>query len=248
MNLVGRTHGNFVYRRRISQLARRIANLLPLKAKVLDVGCGDGALSTEILKARPDISLTGIDVLVRRETLIPVKKFDGSRIPYPDGSFDAVILVDVLHHTMDPTILLREASRVAQKAIIIKDHTRNGFLAKPRLRLMDWVGNAPHGVVLPYNYWSREQWHTEFKNLRLDVTSWFERLELYPRWADWIFGSSLHFVACLASAGAHSSSTQDRSIADRSSPPPDQLQIISPTSAKSGMNHVAFAMRTIFKD
>jgi SAM-dependent methyltransferase len=208
MNLLGRTHGNFVYPRRISQLTQRIAQLLPLNAKVLDVGCGDGALSSEILNQRPDISLAGIDVFVRPETLIPVKKFDGSRIPYPDGSFDVVIFVDVLHHTMDPTILLREASRVAQKAVVIKDHTRNGLLAGPRLRLMDWVGNAPHGVVLPYNYWSRERWHTEFRNLGLDVTSWFERLELYPRWADWIFGSSLHFVACLASTRTHSFSTR----------------------------------------
>ena len=35
---------------------------------------------------------------------------------------------------------------------------QTGFLAGPTLRFMDWIGNARHGVALPYNYWSAQEW------------------------------------------------------------------------------------------
>ena len=197
MNVLDRLHGGYVYQRRISQLSHEIAQLLPSHASVLDVGCGDGLLGSEIGRLRPDLHLEGIDILVRGKTFMPVKEFDGKTIPLPDNSTDVVMFVDVLHHTEDPTVLLREAKRVARQAIVIKDHTRNGPLADTRLRLMDWVGNARHGVVLPYNYWPRNRWHTELMNLALIEDKWNEALHLYPWWANWIFGSSLHFIARL---------------------------------------------------
>ena len=41
---------------------------------------------------------------------------------------------------------------MAKHGLVIKDHTVTGLLARPTLRLMDVVGNAPHGVALTYNY------------------------------------------------------------------------------------------------
>jgi SAM-dependent methyltransferase len=195
MSILDKTHGSFVYPRRISQLAQKLADLLPGNAEVLDVGCGDGLLSSEIAKLRAGLRIAGIDVLVREKTFIRVSKFNGTTIPYPDASFDAVMLVDVLHHTIDPTVLLRESRRVARQAIVIKDHTCNGLLAAPRLRFMDWVGNARHGVVLPYNYWCKERWRTELVRLKLETECWLDDLTLYPWWANWIFGTSLQFIA-----------------------------------------------------
>ena len=197
MSLLDRLHGEFVYNRRISQLSRELAELLPPHAHVLDVGCGDGLLGSNIARLRPDVHLKGIDVLVRSTTHMPVTSFDGKTIPFPDGSVDVVMFVDVLHHTQDPIVLLREGKRVARKAVVIKDHTCNGLLADTRLRAMDWVGNARHGVVLPYNYWPRKRWHTELRSLDLLEERWNEKLHLYPWWANWFFGSSLHFVARL---------------------------------------------------
>lgn len=63
---------------------------------------------------------------------------DGTNVPYPDASFDAVLFVDVLHHTADPHHLLKEATRVG-KMILIKDHFRESFSADIRLRFMDLV-------------------------------------------------------------------------------------------------------------
>jgi hypothetical protein len=72
------------------------------------------------------------------------------------------MFVDVLHHTQDPMVLLREAVQVARKAIVIKDHTLNGFMAGLTLRLLDWVGNARHGVALPYTYRPQQRWWEAF--------------------------------------------------------------------------------------
>jgi SAM-dependent methyltransferase len=162
---------------------------------VLDVGCGDGALAALLRERRPDIRVEGVDVLVREHTAIPVRRFDGIRIPYDDKSVDVVLMVDVLHHTDDPTVLLRESTRVARFGVLIKDHVLAGFGARLTLRGMDWVGNARHGVRLPYTYWSRAEWDDSFDQLGLIVRSWHSALHLYPAPASWLFDRSLHFIA-----------------------------------------------------
>lgn len=192
--VIGSAHEKFVHSRRVRVLAERLAALIPHGARVLDVGCGDGTADRLILDRRPDLSIEGIEVLVRDATKVPVRPFDGTSIPYPDASFDLVMFVDVLHHTDDPMILLREAARVG-RMILIKDHFREGLLARPTLRLMDWVGNAHHGVALPYNYWSRPQWTTAFDRLGLKIGAINETLGLYPAPASWVFERGLHFIA-----------------------------------------------------
>ena len=153
MSLLDTIHGGYVFKRRVRVLSRHLSELLPHNASVLDVGCGDGLIAQQIMEKRGDLTVKGIDVMVRPQTHIPVEKFDGRKIPHADASFDAVMFVDVLHHTDDPFVLLQEARRVSRQAVVIKDHIRQGFLAGQTLRFMDWVGNARHGVVLPYNYW-----------------------------------------------------------------------------------------------
>ena len=192
-------HGRHVHTRRVRVLAQHFATLLPDSARVLDIGCGDGLIDQLILERSPTLRIEGIDVLVRPDARIPVKPFDGAAIPHPDASFDATMFVDVLHHTDDPMILLREALRVTvpEGAILIKDHTMNGVLAGATLRFIDRVGNARHGVVLPYNYWTKRRWLDAFDALGLRLETWISRVGLYPFPANMIFGRSLHFVAKL---------------------------------------------------
>jgi hypothetical protein len=75
------------------------------------------------------------------------------------------VFIDVLHHTNDPVLLLREAARVARNTIVIKDHTLDGFAAGPTLRFMDRIGNRRYNVALPYNYWPKQQWLSAFEAL-----------------------------------------------------------------------------------
>jgi len=197
MAILDRLHGDLVHTRRVRVLSRQLSKLVPQNATLLDVGCGDGLLAKLMGQLRPDISIEGIDVLVRTGTHIPVHAFDGQRIDFPDRSFDAVMFVDVLHHTDDPQVLIREAMRVARQCIIIKDHTQNGILAGKTLAFMDWVSNARHGVALPYNYWPRRRWDDVFQQRGLKVEQWVDRLGLYPWWGRWVFERKLHFIARL---------------------------------------------------
>ncbi|MDQ6886425.1 MAG: class I SAM-dependent methyltransferase [Gemmatimonadota bacterium] len=200
MNWLDRVHGGLVAPRRVRVLRDQIAAILPPGARVLDVGCGDGELAAAVASVRPDIDIRGIDVLVRRETRIPVAPFDGRNIPEPDSSLDVVLLLDVLHHAEDAPALLREAARVA-RAVIVKDHLREGWLAERTLRLMDWVGNARHGVRLSYSYWSEAEWEREFASTGLHVDWRRTALGLYPLPASWLFERGLHFMARLRPVG-----------------------------------------------
>jgi len=202
MGLTTSLHDGYVHQRRVRRLGELLTGLLPPGASVLDVGCGDGLLSRSIQDRRPDVRVHGLDVLVRETRHIPVQHFDGQTIPEGNEAVDVVLMVDVLHHTDDPIILLREAARVAARGVLIKDHTRDGFLAGPTLRFMDYVGNAHHNVVLPYNYWPKRRWLSAFDDLGLTVASWDDDLRLYPWPAEWVFGRSLHFIALLEPARA----------------------------------------------
>ena len=194
---VGVVHEKLISGRRVEVLTNWFAQLLPPGSRILDVGCGDGLLSAILQTKRADLSIRGIDVLPRTHSHIPVDLFDGTRIPFPDASFNVVLFSDVLHHTADPTILLREARRVALRHVLLKDHYRKGIAAQARLRLMDWVGNARFGVALPFNYWSVDQWHTAWRDVGLRPRQLVTRLGLYPPPADWVFGARLHFIALL---------------------------------------------------
>ncbi len=198
MQLINEIHERAVHSRRVDALTKHLQSLLPTSGTVLDVGCGDGWLASLLANRLPATKFSGIDVLVRDDTHVPVAHFDGIKIPYPDNHFDAVMLVDVLHHTDNPTVLLREAVRVARQHVVLKDHTRDGFAARATLRMMDWVGNAHHGVALPYNYLSLAEWLLLFEEVGLSVEQFNNKPRLYGAPADWLFGRSLHFIAQLS--------------------------------------------------
>jgi SAM-dependent methyltransferase len=189
-----------VFARRIEVLAAHFADLLPRDAAVLDVGAGDGLLAKRLMERRPDVRIQGVDVLVRPETFIPVREFDGTTLPLADRSVDAVMLVDVVHHAADQAALMREVARVARGVVVIKDHFVRGVLAQPTLRFMDWVGNARYGVSLPYAYWTPAQWDAAFRDARLRVLQQREQLGLYPWPASLVFERGLHFIAVLEHA------------------------------------------------
>lgn len=200
MTALGKVHGALVFSRRVEVLARELAAEIPHGSRVLDVGCGSGDIAAAIMARRPDVTIEGVDVLVRPETRIPVKAYDGRTLPHPDASFDVAMMVDVLHHTDDPAAVLAEAKRVARQGVLIKDHFRDGLLAGPTLRFMDWVGNAPHGVRLPYNYLSRAEWRRIWSSLQLAPERMKDRLGIYPAPFAWLFDRGLHFVTLLRAA------------------------------------------------
>lgn len=89
--------------------------------RVLDIGCGNGYVLWHY--ARHGAAVHGIDLtetalaLARRRFELAglagdFRRTDGDAIPYPDGFFDVVCSMGVLHHIADPRPMLREAARV----------------------------------------------------------------------------------------------------------------------------------------
>lgn len=196
--MLNAAHNSVVFNRRVRVLSRHLALAIPDGGRVLDLGCGDGSVALALMGLRPDLRIEGVDVLLRPTTLIPVTKFDGTVLPFEDRAFDYVTIIDVLHHTDDPAAVLSEARRVVRKGVVIKDHLLEGTGAAATLRLMDWVGNRGHDVVLPFNYLSRSRWDEAFRRAKLRIVSWKAKLGLYPLPARFIFERQLHFIALAA--------------------------------------------------
>jgi SAM-dependent methyltransferase len=129
---------------------------------------------------------------------VPVTSFDGIRLPFGDASVDAVMMIDVLHHASDQRALLAELARVARCCVVIKDHVVRGPLAWRTLAFMDWVGNARHGVALPYAYWTDDAWRARLNEAGLRQFERRDSLGLYPWPASLVFERGLHFVAAYA--------------------------------------------------
>jgi SAM-dependent methyltransferase len=197
LSWISRWHRAFVFQRRVRILAAMTAAQIAQGARVLDIGCGDGTLGSLIAQLRPDISIQGVEFMVRPGCKIECQSFDGFTLPFPDSSFDVCLFVDVLHHTEDPRVLLREAVRVSRSFVLIKDHLDENAIDNLTLRLMDWVGNRPHGVVLTYNYQNRKQWTEQFSNSGLSEVSWTTQVPLYPWPLRLLVGRKLHFVSLL---------------------------------------------------
>ena len=109
-----------VYARGEEAAGRARAGVPAAPFRVLDLGCGTGALDELVLSSLPSVRLTGVDIapemLVRaRRRLQGHAVFvpgDAEKLPFEDGGFDAVICNDAFHHFPDPRHAAFEAWRV----------------------------------------------------------------------------------------------------------------------------------------
>jgi SAM-dependent methyltransferase len=197
LSLLKRAHGNAVFERRVRVLAESLAARIPSDSSVLDIGCGDGTIASLIMNHNPTVKIEGIEFAPRPSCRIICNAFDGTSIPHATSSFDVCMFVDVLHHTPQIETLLFEACRVSRRYVLIKDHLADNWLDFKILQFMDWVGNRPHGVVLPYNYQTRNQWSWYSSKSGLNTIARQDKVKLYPFPFSVLFGRKLHFIELL---------------------------------------------------
>jgi SAM-dependent methyltransferase len=119
---------------RYSSVLKRI----PIASRnVLDIGCGDGFLACSIAKAFPGARVTGIDSeeqgirfakLKAKEKGLTNVEFSqnlSAGLPYPNGSFDVVIMTDVIEHLPDAIAMLKEIRRITQSGGVVIVTTPN---------------------------------------------------------------------------------------------------------------------------
>lgn len=94
---------------RVSFLIQFLTEHVKPGGKILDVGCGDMYLSTELTQ----YDWTGIDINIEKAKGRAVKHLlENTPYPFPDQSFDAVVCSEVLEHIFDPLTVSKEIRRL----------------------------------------------------------------------------------------------------------------------------------------
>jgi methionine biosynthesis protein MetW len=144
-------------------------------SRVLDLGCGDGALLADLMREK-QCRGCGIDVdlrEVRNCVARGVPVYHGDMLEgmamYRDDSFDCVILSQTLQQTMGPRNVVREMLRVGKRAIISFPNFAHW---RVRLHLL-LRGKMPVTPALPYAWYSTPNIHLltvrDFENLCRDL-------------------------------------------------------------------------------
>ena len=126
--------------------------------RVLDLGCGTGALAACLLDAIPGCSLAGVDlsprmVEVARARLrdrAEVLLGDAERLPFHDAAFDVVVCNDSFHHYPDPKRAVFQAWRVLATggALVLGDVWQP---APARALMNAWMPRSHEGDVRIYS-------------------------------------------------------------------------------------------------
>jgi ubiquinone/menaquinone biosynthesis C-methylase UbiE len=150
-------------------IVNRILDHLKDSKKIVDVGCGSGIV-TSLLRAQGKI-VTPVDVAdYRWRRRIPnVIIYDGVTLPFPDQSFDAGLLLMVLHHTPNPSAVFSEVARVSKEIVLIETTYRTGF-EKLYTVLTDALANL-HPLFYWSSYKSIHEWREYVQGCGFQVVS-----------------------------------------------------------------------------
>jgi len=131
-----------------------IAQLVPQGARVLDLGCGDGAMLAHLQSARGcsgyGIEIDDANVLacVQRGVNVIQLNLDEGLAMFDDASFDVVLQIDTLQHLRNAEVMLRETARVGRIGIVAFPN----FAHWPN-RLSVLRGRMPVTKRLPYQWY-----------------------------------------------------------------------------------------------
>ena len=147
-----------------------LARLVPTGSRVLDLGCGNGAMLDYLQRERGcsgygiEISDANVLACVRRGVNVIQLNLDEGLAMFGDASFDVVLQIDTLQHLRNAEVMLRETARVGRTGIVAFPN----FAHWPN-RLSVLRGRMPVTRRLPY------QWY-DTPNIRVGTYKDFEAL------------------------------------------------------------------------
>jgi SAM-dependent methyltransferase len=161
---------------REDEVGRRLARHLEPGMTVLDLGSGTGRMARWLARQvgiRPTLAdVTEFDNRVSAGPFLRME--DPFRVPAEDASFDAVMMLFVLHHLErweDQERLLREARRLTRRGILVIEDTPTSKVDRAFNVAWDWVLNLRHGVPTPFTFRTVDAWREVFEDLDLTVST-----------------------------------------------------------------------------
>lgn len=149
-----------------------------LRPRILDLGCGTGALAERVLAALPAATLVGVDMTPQmiaaararcfallRASRMELVEADAEHLPFHDGAFDVVYCNDSFHHYPDPERAAFQMWRVlARGGVLVMGEAWQP--APARAVMNAWLPHAEGGDVRIYGE----------GELRALLGSWFDRV------------------------------------------------------------------------
>ncbi len=137
-----------------------VADLVPTGSRVLDLGCGDGALLDELIRFRGcsgqgvEVSPDAFYACLGRGIPVVAADIDQGLPDFADQSFDVVVLSQTLQAVRRPALVVREMMRVASTAIV--SFSNYGHF---RMRLGLARGRMPRSRLFPETWYDTPTIH-----------------------------------------------------------------------------------------
>jgi methionine biosynthesis protein MetW len=138
-----------------------IADMIEPGARVLDIGCGDGALLEHLVYVKQvigrgvELSQDGVNACVSRGLSVIQGDADRDLTDYPAGAFDYAILSLTLQATHDPRHVLEQLVRIGRRAVVSFPNFGHW---RVRLSLL-CRGRMPMTDVLPASWYETPNIH-----------------------------------------------------------------------------------------